>query len=127
MTESLRAWSPNIRSKTAIRTSDTRHFTNPSIATASLGLEPNDLIGDLRTFGFLFESMCVRDLRVYAQNLDRDVLHYRDKSGLEADAVIHLRDGRYALCVQARRRGDRGATGRPRPIGAIIATGIRGI
>lgn len=95
--EDLRAWNPNIRLKTAIRTSNTRHFVDPSLATAALGLGPGDLIDDLKLFGFLFESMCVRDLRVYAQLLDGDVYHYRDKSGLEADAVIHLRDGRYAL------------------------------
>lgn len=95
--EDLKAWNPNIRSKTAIRTSDTRHFTDPSIATAALGLGPEDLMNDLKTFGFFFESMCVHDLRVYAQRLDGEVYHYRDKSGLEADAVIHLRDGRYGL------------------------------
>lgn len=95
--EDLKAWNPNIRSKTALRTSDTRHFTDPSIATAVLGLGPEDLMNDLKTFGFFFESMCVHNLRVYAQRLDGEVYHYRDKNGLEADAVIHLRDGRYGL------------------------------
>lgn len=95
--EDMPAWNPNIRSKTAIRTSDTRYFTDPSIAVAALGLGPKDLINDLNTFGFIFETMCVRDLRVYADALNGQVYHYRDKSGLECDAVIHLRDGRYGL------------------------------
>lgn len=95
--ENLPSWHPNLRSKTAIRTSDTRHFVDPSIAAASLGLGPNDLMNDLRTYGLLFESLCVRDLRVYAQRLRGDVYHYRNKRGQEADAVLHLRDGRYAL------------------------------
>ena len=95
--EDMEAWNPNIRSKTAVRTSDTRYFSDPSIAVASLGLGPSDLINDLKTFGFIFETMCVRDLRVYADSLNGQVYHYRDKSGLECDAVIHLRDGRYGL------------------------------
>ena len=95
--EDLPAWNPNLRSKTAIRTSDTRHFADPAIGTAALGMGPDDLMGDLKTFGLFFESMCIRDLRVYAQRLGGEVYHYRDKSGLEADAVIHLRDGRYGL------------------------------
>ena len=94
--ENLKAWSPNLRSKTAMRTSDTRHFVDPSIATAALGLGPGDLIADLRTFGLLFESLCIRDLRVYADALKGEVRHYRDASGLEADAVIHLRGGKWA-------------------------------
>ena len=94
--ENLRAWNPNLRSKTAVRTSDTRHFVDPSIACAALGLGPSDLLADLRSFGLLFESLCVRDLRVYAEALRGEVRHYRDSSGLEADAVIHLRDGRWA-------------------------------
>ncbi|WP_028263431.1 ATP-binding protein [Atopobium fossor] len=97
VTEDLCAWNPNIRSKTAIRTSNTRHFTDPSIAAAALGLGPNDLMNDLKTFGFFFETLCVRDLRIYAQRLNGEVYHYRDKSGLESDAVVHLRDGRYGL------------------------------
>ena len=95
--EDMPAWNPNIRSKSAIRTSDTRYFTDPSIAVASLGLGPRDLIADLKTFGFIFETMCARDLRVYADALEGQVYHYRDKSGLECDAVIHLKDGRYGL------------------------------
>jgi hypothetical protein len=91
------AWNPNLRSKTAIRTTDTRYYTDPSIATAALGLGPEDLINDLRTFGLLFETLCVRDLRVYADPLGGKVYHYRDKNGLECDAVIHLPNGKYGL------------------------------
>jgi len=95
--EDSEAWNPNLRSKTAIRTSDTRYFTDPSIATAALGVGPQDLINDLNTFGLLFETMAVRDLRVYAEALNGKVYHFRDKNGLECDAVVHLRDGRYGL------------------------------
>ena len=95
--EDMAAWNPNLRSKTAIRTSDTRYFTDSSIATAALGLGPNDLLNDLKTMGLLFETMAVRDLRVYADALDGHVYHYRDKNGLECDAVIHLRNGKYGL------------------------------
>jgi len=95
--EDLAAWNPNIRSKAAIRTSDTRHFVDPSIGTASLGLGPKDLINDLKSFGFFFEDMAIRDLRVYAEALDGKLYHYRDSSGLECDAVLHRRDGSYAL------------------------------
>lgn len=95
--EDAEAWNPNLRSKTAIRTSDTRYFTDPSIATAALGLGPSDLIGDLNTFGLIFETFCIRDLRVYAEALNGKVYHYRDKNGLECDAVIHLRNGSYGL------------------------------
>lgn len=91
------AWNPNLRSKTAIRTSDTRYFIDPSIATASLGLGPNDLINDMETFGLIFETLAVRDLRVYADALDGMVYHYRDKNNLECDAVVHLRNGSYGL------------------------------
>lgn len=91
------AWNPNLRSKTAIRTSDTRYFTDPSIATAALGLGPEDLINDLNTFGLFFETLCVRDLRVYADALGGTVYHFRDKSNLECDAVIHLDNGSYGL------------------------------
>lgn len=94
--EDLKAWNPNLRSKTAIRTADTHHFTDPSIACAALGIGPNDLLGDLETFGLLFESMCVRDLRIFAERLKGSVYHYRDKKRREADAVVHLRDGRWA-------------------------------
>ena len=95
--EDMEAWNPNLRSKTAIRTSDNHYFIDPSIATATLGLGPNDLINDLNTFGLFFETLCVRDLRVYAEANDGNVFHYRDKSGLECDAVIHLRNGSYGL------------------------------
>lgn len=93
--EDLTAWNPNLRSKAAIRSANTRHFVDPSIACAALGLGPNDLINDLKTFGLLFESLCIRDIRVYAEKLDGEVFHYRDNTGLEADAVVHLRDGRW--------------------------------
>lgn len=95
--EDLPAWCPNLRAKTPIRTTDTRHFTDPSIATAALGLAPTDILRDLPTFGLLFETLAVRDLRAYADALDGDVRHYRDKSGLECDAVIRLRNGSFGL------------------------------
>lgn len=95
--EDLAAWNPNIRSKAAIRTSDTRHFVDPSIGTAALNLGPKDLMNDLQSFGFFFEDLVVRDLRVYAEALDGELYHYRDSSGLECDAVLHRRNGSYAL------------------------------
>lgn len=95
--EDMAAWNPNLRSRTAIRTADTRYFVDPSIATASLGLGVKDLMNDLNTFGLFFETLCIRDLRVYAQALDGEVYHYRDKNGLECDAVVHLRNGHYGL------------------------------
>ena len=95
--EDMPAWSPNLRSKTAIRTSETRYFVDSSVATAALGIGPKDLENDLNTFGLMFETMAVRDLRVYAEALDGDVFHYRDKNGLECDAVIHLHNGSYGL------------------------------
>lgn len=95
--EDLIAWNPNIRSKAAIRTSDTRHFVDPSIGTASLGLGPKDLVNDLQSFGLFFEDLAVRDLRVYAEALDGSLYHYRDSSGLECDTVLQRRDGSYAL------------------------------
>ena len=95
--EDMPAWNPNLRSKTAIRTAVTRYFVDPSIATAALGLGPADLMNDLKTMGFFFEAMCVRDLRVFAEALNGKVYHYRDKSGLECDAVVHLRNGQYGL------------------------------
>ena len=103
--EDMPAWNPNLRSKTAIRTSDTRYFVDPSIAVAALGLGPKDLINDLNTFGLLFETMCVRDLRVYADALGGTVYHYRDKNGLECDAVVHLRNGSYGL-IEIKLGGD---------------------
>ncbi len=95
--EDMPAWNPNLRSKTSIRMADTRYFVDPSIAVAALGIGPNDLINDLKTMGFFFEAMCVRDLRVFAESLNGNVYHYRDKTGLECDAVVHLRGGRYGL------------------------------
>lgn len=99
------AWNPNLRSKTAIRTSKTRYFVDPSIAVAALGIEPNDLIHDLNTFGLIFESLCIRDLRVYAESINGSVYHYRDASGLECDAVVHLRSGVYGL-IEIKLGGD---------------------
>ena len=104
--EDMEAWSPNLRSKTAIRTSETRYFIDPSIAVAALGIGPNDLLSDLNTFGLLFETLCVRDLRVFADYLNGKVYHYRDKNGLECDAVVHLRNGSYGL-VEIKLGGDR--------------------
>lgn len=95
--EDMPAWNPNLRSKTAVRTSDNRYFADPSIAVASLGIGPKDLMNDLNTFGLMFETMCVRDLRVFADALDGNVYHYRDKNGLECDAVVHLRNGSFGL------------------------------
>lgn len=104
--EDMAAWNPNLRSKTAIRSSDTRYYVDPSIAAAALGIGPSDLIADLKTFGFLFETLCVRDLRVFADALNGGVYHYRDKDGLECDAVIHLRNGAYGL-VEIKLGGDK--------------------
>ena len=104
--EDAPAWNPNIRSKTAIRSTDTRYFIDPSIATAALGIGPKDLTQDLNTMGFLFENLAVRDLRIYSELLDGSVYHYRDKSGLECDAVIHLRNGSYGL-VEIKLGGDK--------------------
>ena len=95
--EDCPAWSPNLRSKTAIRNTDTRYYVDPSIATASMGLGPKDLINDLNTMGLFFENLCVRDLRIYAQSIGGEIYHYRDKSNLECDAVVHLRNGSYGL------------------------------
>ena len=95
--EDMPSWNPNLRSKTAIRSSDNHYFVDPSIATAALGIGPKDLINDLNTFGLLFETLCVRDLRVFADVIDGRVYHYRDKNGLECDAVVHLRNGSYGL------------------------------
>lgn len=99
------AWNPNLRSKTAIRTSDTRYYVDPSIAVAALGLGPGDLINDLELMGLIFENLCVRDLRIYADALDGSVYHYKDKTGLECDAVIHLRNGSYGL-IEVKLGGD---------------------
>lgn len=95
--EEMEAWNPNLRSKTAVRSSNTRYFTDPSIACAALGIGPADLISDLKAMGMMFENLCVRDLRIYAEVLDGKVYHYRDSSGLECDCVVHLRNGDYGL------------------------------
>ena len=100
------AWNPNLRSKTAIRTSETRYFSDPSIGVAALGVGPQDLINDLNTMGLFFESLCIRDLRVYAEAIEGDVYHYRDKTGLECDAVIHLHNGKYGL-IEVKLGGDK--------------------
>ena len=104
--EDMPAWNPSLRSKTAIRSSDTRYYIDPSIAAAALGVGPNDLINDLKTFGFLFETLCIRDLRVFADALNGEVYHYRDKGGQECDAVVHLRNGNYGL-IEIKLGGDR--------------------
>lgn len=104
--EDMPAWNPNLRSKTVIRSSDTRYYIDPSIAAAALGIGPNDLINDLKTFGFLFETLCVRDLRVFADALNGQVYHYRDKDGQECDAVVHLRNGQYGL-IEIKLGGDK--------------------
>ena len=104
--EDAPAWNPNLRSKTAIRTSDTRYFTDSSIAAAALGLGPDDLLNDLETMGLLFENLVVRDLRVYAEAIDGKVYHYRDKNNLECDAVVHLRNGSYGL-IEIKLGGDK--------------------
>ena len=95
--EDSNSWNPNLRSKAAIRTTDTRYFLDPSIACAALGIGPQDLENDLNTFGLLFENLVVRDLRIYADAIDGKVYHYRDNLDLECDAVVHLRNGKYGL------------------------------
>lgn len=104
--EDMPSWNPNLRSKAAIRGSDTRYFTDSSIAAAALGVGPKDLLNDLNTFGLLFETMAVHDLRIYAQAHNGRVYHYRDSDGLECDAVVHLRNGHYGL-VEVKLGGDR--------------------
>ncbi|MCH3917367.1 MAG: DUF4143 domain-containing protein [Spirochaetia bacterium] len=111
--EDAPSWNPNLRSKTAIRTSDTRYFVDPSIAAASLGFGPGDLVSDMETCGLMFETMAIRDLRIYAEALDGAVYHYRDKTGLECDAVVHLRNGSYGLIeikIGGEKLIDQGAT-----------------
>ena len=93
--EDIEAWNPNIRSKTSIRSTPTRHFVDTSIACRSLGITPDDLKHDLNSFGLFFEDFAVRDLSVYANHIGGTIKHYRDNAGLECDAVIHLEDGRW--------------------------------
>lgn len=104
--EDTPAWNPNLRSKTAIRTSDTRYFIDPSIGVAALGIGPSDLVNNLQTMGLFFETLCVRDLRVYAEALGGQIYHFRDKNGLECDAVLHLRNGHYGL-IEIKLGGDK--------------------
>lgn len=104
--EDMKAWNPNLRSKTPIRRADTRYFIDPSIASSSLGFGPGDLINDLNTFGIMFETLAIRDLRIYAESIDGTVYHYRDKNNLECDAVIHLKNGNYGL-VEIKLGGDK--------------------
>ena len=104
--EDMPAWNPNLRFRTAIRSSDTRYYIDPSIAAAALGIGPNDLVNDLRTFGYLFETLCNRDLRVFADSLNGEVYHYRDRDGQECDAVAHLGNGKYGL-IEIKLGGDR--------------------
>lgn len=103
--EDMPAWCPNLKCKTPLRTSDTRYFTDPAIATASLGVGPGDLLNDITAFGLIFETLVARDLRVYAEALDGTVRHYHDKSGLECDMVMSLRDGRSGL-IEVKLGGD---------------------
>ena len=105
--EDLPAWNPNLRSKTAIRQSDTRYFVDPSIAAAALNAGPKDLLFDTKTFGFIFETLCIRDLRVYAEALGGSLFHFRDKYGLECDAVLHRRNGTYGL-IEIKLGSDKG-------------------
>ncbi|MGI6521778.1 MAG: ATP-binding protein [Fermentimonas sp.] len=109
--EDIEAWSPAIRSKTVIRTGKKRCFTDPSIAVVALGASPRSLELDLKTFGFIYECLCMRDLKIYSQSLGGRLSYYHDKYGLEADAVLHLDDGRYALieCKLGSRDIDAGA------------------
>ena len=104
--EDVSSWKPNLRSKSAIRISDTRYFVDPSIVVASLGLGPDDLLGDLNTLGFIFENLCIRDLRIYAESINGEIYHYRDATDLECDCVVHLRNGSYGL-IEIKLGGDK--------------------
>ncbi len=97
ITNETAAWKPNLRAGTAVQTSNTRYFTDPSITASVLGAGENDLLSDFETFGFVFETLVIRDLKAYALALGGDVYHYRDSDGLECDAVLHLRNGKYGL------------------------------
>ena len=103
--EDVESWSPRLRSKTVLRTTNTRQFSDPSIAAAVLNARPEDLMNDLNTFGLLFEAMCIRDLRIYAESLEGKVYQYRDSDGLEADAIIHLNNGKWGA-VEIKLGGD---------------------
>lgn len=103
--EDMPAWSPSLRSRSAVRTSDTRYFVDPSIAVVALGAKPDDLLADLRTLGFVFETLAIRDLRVYADAVGGEVRHYLDRNGLECDAVVSDEDGNFGL-VEIKLGGD---------------------
>lgn len=105
MLEEMQAWNTNLRSKTAVRTSPTRYFTDPSIACAAMGVGMGNIKADLKALGMLFENLCVRDLRIYAQAIGGEVYHYRDSAGLECDCIVNLHDGRYAL-IEIKLGGD---------------------
>lgn len=105
VTEDLEAWCPNLRCKTPVRTTDTRYFTDPSIAAAALGIGPNELLNDLPTYGLFFETLAMRDLRTYAEELGGRLYHYHDKNGLECDAVMRLENGKYGL-IEVKTGGD---------------------
>lgn len=115
VTEDMRAWCPNLRCKTPLRTTDTRYYTDPSIAAAAMGLGPGDLLNDMPTFGLFFEAMAVRDLRTIAEALGGSLLHYLDKSGLECDAIMRLENGRYGL-IEIKTGGD-----------ALIGKGVKAL
>ena len=115
VTEDLEAWCPNLRCKTPVRTTDTRYFTDPSIAAAALGVSPDELLNDLPTFGLFFETLAIRDLRTYAEELGGRLYHYHDKSGLECDAVMRLENGRYGL-IEIKTGGD-----------ALVAKGVKSL
>jgi hypothetical protein len=104
--EDIEAWNPNIRSKTSIRSTPTRHFVDTSIACRALNISPSDLLYDARTFGLFFEDMAVRDLSIYASTIDGEVRHYRDNAGLECDAILHLPDGNWAA-IEIKLGGDK--------------------
>ena len=103
--EDMQAWNPNIRSKTSIRSTPTRHFVDTSIACRALNISPEDLKNDLESFGLMFEDMAVRDLKIYMDCLGGEVRHYRDNAGLECDAIIHLEDGRWGA-IEIKLGGD---------------------
>jgi hypothetical protein len=140
ITENLPAWAPSLRSRTRLRAAAVRHFVDPSLAVASVRATPERLLGDLRWLGLLFENLVVRDLRVYAQAIDAEVFAYRDETGLEADAVIEMPDGRWAAfevklglgevevgaehLLRLKSRVDTAATGEPIALAVITATGF---
>ena len=119
--EDMRAWNPNLRSKTAIRTSDTRYFTDPSIGVAALGIGPADFLNDLNTFGLFFEALAVRDLRVFADVLDGGLYHYRDRNGLECDAVLRARSPRQVITPGDGGTGDSSSSSPYHRVNIVVA------